>query len=213
MSSTVVFHLPYLRGECVTCDFDVSFDLKPNTFGVLEVLSMFRHPEEQGNPFCVRNCERLCRNPPEYNKAAQNVLTAVSNPLCVWKILLIISYHWGEDTRIQTCAIGNGSLLFSPHTAAGLRYGSSRRHLTSRCVCVYVLQEREREGSDLHTEDQLFLIIGLSASASSSWICVLCRSILTEELCYYADTLRAFSAFPLHLVYSICGVGPFKLMH
>lgn len=40
ISQTVVFHLPYFVGECVTCYFDVCFDVKPTTALLLEVLGV-----------------------------------------------------------------------------------------------------------------------------------------------------------------------------
>ena len=118
---------------------------------LLEVLCRFVHPEEQGNPLWQRSCiivnagipPNTTTKPYEFSVRKFWRHQAHCRHATAERVRSLIVHNWGEDT---SCIFCSGRLLFSPsgaqypHTAAGLRYASSRRHLTSSCrsVCVCV---------------------------------------------------------------------------
>lgn len=148
ISSTALFHLPYFRRGMCHLRFWCSLWSDTNRFCCFGSAVQVCAPRGIRKSFLIwKLYKNLHRNPPNtttkpYEVCAQKFWGCQAH--CGSRGLDNKLYSsCGEDRKILSYIFSSGSLHLSlsctqhPHTAAGLRYVTSRRHLTSSCGSVY----------------------------------------------------------------------------
>lgn len=106
ISSTAVLRLPNFGGECVTCDFDVDFDVKPTAFCCLGSVVQVSATKGTRKSFLIKKLHEIYTGIPRTHQQKPNEMCVCVNsdgiePPVTRELDNPMFSRCGEDTKVQ----------------------------------------------------------------------------------------------------------------